>query len=61
MSRIMSFLANFSEDNHVKIYKNDQMLFSGEVKNATNELEKDYNIVSESVKPDGQFLVIKVK
>lgn len=61
MSKLLSFLDNFVDSTAVKIYKEDNLVFAGKSENARDELEKDYNIVPESVEADGETLKIRVK
>lgn len=61
MSKVKSFLENFNERELVEIYKDNELLCKGEIKEVINHLDKDYTVVPESVILNEEYIYIKVK
>lgn len=61
MSKIKSFLANFNDRELIEIYKDNDLLHEGTIKEVMERLEKDYIVVPESVTLNVEYIIIKVK
>lgn len=61
LSKIKSFLANFNEIELVEIYKDNELVHEGTIKEVVNQLDKDYTVVPESVTLNAEYIIIKVK
>lgn len=61
MSKLKSFLANFNDIELIEIYKDNELLHEGSIKEVIPRLEKDYMVVPESVSLNAEYIIIKVK
>lgn len=61
MSKLKSFLANFNDRELIEIYKDNELLHEGTIKEVMDCLEKDYTVVAETVTLNAEYIIIKVK
>lgn len=61
MSKLKSFLVNFNDRELIEIYKDNELLYEGTIKEVMDHLEKDYTVVPKSVTLNAEYIIIKVK